>query len=200
VRPASIMGATKRLAEILVLESAQRTAKRYVAVRFGNVLGSRGSIVPIFQNQIAAGGPVTVTHPDVKRFFMTIPEASQLIIRAGALGQGGEIFVLDMGEQIRIVDLAKDLIRLSGLEVNRDIDIMFTGLRPGEKLEEELFAPDETYKTTPDERIFVIYSNTTALTRPLLDGLGNLEAALHQNSHETLLDQTLRIVKSLSDA
>ncbi len=198
VRPASIMGATKRLAEILVLEAAQRTGKAYVAVRFGNVLGSRGSIVPIFQNQIAAGGPVTVTHQDVKRFFMTIPEATQLIIRAGALGQGGEIFVLDMGEQIKIVDLAKDLIRLSGLEVNRDIDIVFTGLRPGEKLEEELFAPDETYKTTPDERIFVIHSHATALTRPLLDGLAELETALHQNKREPLLDHTLRVIKNLS--
>lgn len=198
VRPASIMGSTKRLAEILVLEAAQRTGKAFVAVRFGNVLGSRGSIVPIFQNQIAAGGPVTVTHPDVKRFFMTIPEATQLIIRAGALGRGGEIFVLDMGEQIRIVDLAIDLIRLSGLEVNRDIDIVFTGLRPGEKLEEELFAPDETYNTTLDERLFVIHSPAAALTRPLLDGLASLEAALHQNNHEPLLDSTLRVIRSLS--
>ncbi|MBI5714979.1 MAG: polysaccharide biosynthesis protein, partial [Chloroflexi bacterium] len=198
VRPASIMGATKRLAEILVLDAAQRTGKAFVAVRFGNVLGSRGSIVPIFQNQIATGGPVTVTHPDVKRFFMTIPEATQLIIRAGALGRGGEIFVLDMGEQIKIVDLAKDLIRLSGLEVNRDIDIVFTDLRPGEKLEEELFAPDETYKTTPDERIFVIHSPATALTRPLLDGLTSLETALHNNNHETLLDSTLRVLTNLS--
>ncbi|MBI4631019.1 MAG: polysaccharide biosynthesis protein, partial [Chloroflexi bacterium] len=160
--------------------------------------GSRGSIVPIFQNQIATGGPVTVTHPDVKRFFMTIPEATQLIIRAGALGRGGEIFVLDMGEQIKIVDLAKDLIRLSGLEVNRDIDIVFTDLRPGEKLEEELFAPDETYKTTPDERIFVIHSPATALTRPLLDGLTSLETALHNNNHEPLLDSTLRVLTNLS--
>jgi FlaA1/EpsC-like NDP-sugar epimerase len=198
VRPASIMGATKRLAEVLVLEAAQRTGKGYVAVRFGNVLGSRGSIVPIFQNQIAAGGPVTVTHPEVKRFFMTIPEATQLIIRAGALGRGGEIFVLDMGEQVKIVDLAKDLIRLSGLEVNRDIDVVFTGLRPGEKMEEELFAPDETYETTPDERIFVIHSHAATFSRPLLEGLTDLETALHQNNREPLLDHTLRVIKNLS--
>jgi len=198
VRPASIMGATKRLAEILVLETAQRTGKAFVTVRFGNVLGSRGSIVPIFQNQIATGGPVTVTHPDVKRFFMTIPEATQLIIRAGALGKGGEIFVLDMGPQVKIVDLAKDLIRLSGLEVNRDIDIVFTGLRSGEKLEEELFAPDETYDTTPDERIFVIHSRPKPLSTVLHQELTALEALLQHNSNDTMLKYVIRAISNLS--
>lgn len=156
VRPANVMGATKRLAELLLLDAARRTGLIYVAVRFGNVLGSRGSVVPLFQKQIAEGGPVTVTHPDMKRYFMTIPEAVQLILRAGAIGRGGEIFVLDMGEQVRIVDLATDLIRLSGLEAGKDIDIKFTGVRPGEKLEEELFLSSEAYAATADERIIVL--------------------------------------------
>jgi FlaA1/EpsC-like NDP-sugar epimerase len=136
VRPTSVMGATKRIAEQLVQHAASKHHRNFVSVRFGNVLGSRGSVVPTFLRQIRAGGPVTVTHPEMRRYFMTIPESVQLVLQAGALGGGGEVFVLDMGEQIRIVDIATDLIRLSGLEVGADVEIKFTGVRPGEKLYE----------------------------------------------------------------
>ncbi len=155
VNPACMMGVTKRVAELVVHEAAERTGRPFVSVRFGNVLGSRGSVVPIFKQQIAAGGPVLVTHPDVKRYFMTIPEAVQLVLQAATMGEGGEIFVLDMGEPIKIVDLARDLIRLSGLEEGRDIDIQFTGLQRGEKLTEDLFFASEAVERSAHEKIFV---------------------------------------------
>ena len=139
IRPSSVMGATKRLAEMLVLDAAHRSGRPYSAVRFGNVLGSRGSVIPLFKRQIANGGPITITHPDMERYFMTIPEAVHLVLQAAAMGNGGEVFVLRMGEQVKIIQLADDLIRLSGLEPEKDIEIVFTGIRPGEKLSEELW-------------------------------------------------------------
>ncbi len=171
VNPTNVMGVTKRIAELIVEAAARQTGCSYVAVRFGNVLGSRGSVVPFFQRQIAAGGPVTVTHPDVRRYFMTIPEAVQLVLQAAALGHGGEVFVLDMGQPVRIVDLARDLIRLSGLEPEHDIEIRFTGLRPGEKLFEELFAADEEYGRTQHEKIFVAQNGRRDDLQPEVDRL-----------------------------
>ena len=156
VNPTSIMGTSKRLAELVVQEKThEHPQTRFVSVRFGNVLGSRGSVVPIFKEQIARGGPVTVTHPDMMRYFMTIPEASQLVLEAAGLGKGGEVFILDMGEPIRIVDMARELIRLSGLEPDEDIEIVFTGTRPGEKLFEELALKGENAQKTHHPKVFV---------------------------------------------
>lgn len=157
VRPTSIMGATKRVAELMFQNQVVKNhgSCRYSCVRFGNVLGSRGSVVPIFREQIKNGGPVTVTHPDMIRYFMTVSEAAQLIIQAGVLGEKGEIYLLDMGEPVNVVDLAKDMIRLSGLVLGEDIDIVFTGIRPGEKLKEELLIAEEGAKATRYEKIFV---------------------------------------------
>ena len=160
VRPTNVMGATKRVAELFVESMNGRQDTRFVAVRFGNVFSSSGSAIPIFQAQIAQGGPVTVTHPDVMRYFMSIPEAAQLILQAGAMGKGSEIFILDMGEPIRIVDMARDLIRLHGLEPEKDIAIEFTGLRPGEKLHEELITSGEGIVSTEHEKIMVLRGKT----------------------------------------
>ena len=154
VNPTSVMGATKRVAEKVVLGMNHTYDTKFITVRFGNVLGSRGSVIPLFRKQIEAGGPVTVTDPEMTRYFMTIPEASQLVLQAGAMGNGGEVFLLDMGEPVKIVDLAKNMIRLSGFEPNKDIRIEFTGLRPGEKLYEELLTAGEGTNTTTHKKIF----------------------------------------------
>ncbi|WP_164100406.1 polysaccharide biosynthesis protein [Candidatus Laterigemmans baculatus] len=158
VNPTSVMGCCKRVAELYVQSLAERSRCRFVTVRFGNVLGSAGSVIPVFREQIARGGPLTVTDQRMTRFFMTIPEASQLVIQASALGQGGEIFVLDMGEPVRIMDLAEDMIRLSGLRLGHDIEIQISGLRPGEKLYEELYAEDETHSETIHPKILMANS------------------------------------------
>lgn len=158
VRPTSVMGATKRVAEMIVQGAARRSGRPYVPVRFGNVLGSRGSVVPLFREQIASGGPITITHPEMTRYFMTIPEAVQLVIQAASLAEAGQVYTLDMGEPVRIVDLAKDLVELSGLKLGQDIEIEYTGLRPGEKLHEALFTDEEQRAVTQYEKIFVATS------------------------------------------
>jgi FlaA1/EpsC-like NDP-sugar epimerase len=170
VNPSSVMGATKKLAELIVKQENNVSKTIFTAVRFGNVLGSSGSVVPIFNRQIARGGPVTVTHPDMKRFFMTIPEAVQLVIQAGAMARGGEIFILDMGQPVRIDDMARDMIKLSGLEPDKDIMIKYTGIRPGEKLFEELLTADEGSSATQHKRIYV--------ARPALIDVSALEREL----------------------
>jgi FlaA1/EpsC-like NDP-sugar epimerase len=200
VNPVSIMGASKRVAELLIQDMARRNEAIFVAVRFGNVLGSRGSVVPLFQRQIAEGGAVTVTHPEARRFFMTVSEAVQLVIQAAAMGKGGEIFVLDMGEPIKIVDLATDLIRLSGLEPGRDIDIVFTKLRPGEKLCEELFFAYERPKATKHEKIFIAEAtndfNGEKLGRDILE----LERLAHKMDVEGIKEKLEEIVPEFQPA
>ncbi|MEN6410834.1 MAG: nucleoside-diphosphate sugar epimerase/dehydratase, partial [Anaerolineaceae bacterium] len=158
IRPANVMGATKRMAEMIVLDAALRSGRSFSVVRFGNVLGSRGSVVPLFKRQIARGGPVTVTHPDMKRYFMTIPEAVYLVLQASAMGRSGDLFVLNMGQQVRILDLAEDLIRLSGLEPGRDIEIVYTGIRQGDKLSEDLWDEGFTFEKTDHPDIFRVES------------------------------------------
>ncbi|MBF0204277.1 MAG: polysaccharide biosynthesis protein [Desulfamplus sp.] len=178
VRPTNIMGASKRVCELIV-QSYYGNGTRMMAVRFGNVVGSAGSVIPLFREQIEMGGPVTVTHPEVTRYFMTIPEASQLILQAGAQGEGGETFILEMGTAIKIVDMARDLIRLSGKEPDRDIEIRFTGLRQGEKLYEELITADEGVVSTSHEKIMVLRSN------------GNWNGAGNQQAFRMRLNQQL---------
>jgi FlaA1/EpsC-like NDP-sugar epimerase len=194
IRPVNIMGATKRIAEMIVLNAADQRDGVFSVVRFGNVLGSRGSVVPLFKRQIANGGPITITHPDMKRYFMTIPEAVNLVLQAAAMGKGGELFMLNMGEQVRIQDLAEDLIRLSGLEPGRDIEIVTTGIRRGEKLSEDLW--DEGCKTIPTQNpdIFQIELENqlsgTALTESI-EELARLADEGDSNTIIKLLDELI---------
>lgn len=194
VNPTSVMGASKRAAELLVHQASQQSGRPYVAVRFGNVLGSRGSVVLTFKQQIAAGGPVTVTAPEITRFFMTIPEAVQLVLQAAVLGKGGEAFVLDMGEPVRIIDLARDLISLSGLEVGRDIDIVFTGLNPGEKLYEELFIQGEDYRRTAHEKIFIAGNASSLVPADLNTSVDALIQAATDEDETAIRGQLIRLI------
>lgn len=193
VNPTSVMGATKRIAEIIVQKLARTSRTKFCAVRFGNVLGSRGSVVPLFKKQIARGGPITITHPEMRRFFMTIPEAVHLVIQAGSMGKGGEVFILDMGEPVRILDLAKDLIRLSGFEPDKDIAIKFSGVRPGEKLYEELMTAEEGTDHTKHKRIFVGKPNGVDWEK-LPDDLNDLWNSLMTNDSEQIIRMIQHIV------
>jgi FlaA1/EpsC-like NDP-sugar epimerase len=186
VRPTNVMGATKRVAEQIVQDVAETHDRNFVVVRFGNVLGSRGSVVPTFLRQIQDGGPVTVTHPEMRRYFMTIPEAVQLVLQAGAIGKGGEVFVLDMGEPVKIVDLAADLVRLSGLEVGTDIEIRFIGTRPGEKLNEELFFNSENAIRTDHPKVLRAKNGTLPV------GLNKVVDRLIDYARRGLADNELR--------
>lgn len=218
VNPTSVMGASKRLAELLVMQASRGAISNpqspipplpctagpqgaraaisnlqspipplpYVAVRFGNVLGSRGSVVLTFRQQIADGGPVTVTHPDMRRYFMTVPEAVQLVMQAAVIGQGGEIFTLDMGEPVKLVDLAQDMIHLSGLEVGRDIEITYSGIRPGEKLFEELFIQGEDYKRTVNEKIFIAGNASSFVPEALNELVDEMEAAARNDDEAAM--------------
>ncbi|MDK2979920.1 MAG: hypothetical protein PWQ55_267 [Chloroflexota bacterium] len=194
IRPVSVMGASKRMAEMIVLDAAQRAGKPYSVVRFGNVLGSRGSVVPLFKRQIAQGGPVTVTHPKMKRYFMTIPEAVHLVLQAAGMGRGGETFVLNMGDQIKIVDLAEDLIRLSGLEPGKDIEITFTGIREGEKLSEDLWNEGREFKRTSHPEIYSEEGQDELKGQKLDEAVSHLVELAYQGKSEAIIQYLNTII------
>jgi FlaA1/EpsC-like NDP-sugar epimerase len=189
IRPNSIMGATKRIAEMIVQDAARRNGRAFASVRFGNVLGSRGSVIPVFRRQIARGGPVTITHPEMERYFMTIPEAVHLVLQAATLGEGGETFILRMGKPVRIVSLAEDLIRLSGLEPGKDIPIVFSGIRPGEKLSEQLWDDDSKLQTTANPDVLrLMGENHEWEPDALLERMAAMAKLAESGETEKLLD------------
>jgi FlaA1/EpsC-like NDP-sugar epimerase len=193
IRPANVYGATKRIAEMIVLNAGKTSGKAFCVVRFGNVLGSRGSVVPIFKRQIAKGGPITITHPEMQRYFMTIPEAVYLVLQSASMGHGGDAFVLNMGQQIKIIDLAQDLIRLSGLNV-KDIEIVFTGIRPGEKLSEDLWDEGHQFKPTPHPDIYQHETNENLQDIALNEAVNCLIVLAHEGKTEEitrLLDEVI---------
>ena len=188
IRPSSVYGATKRISEMLVLDAAERSGMHFSVVRFGNVLGSRGSVVPLFKRQISLGGPITITHPDMKRYFMTIPEAVHLVLQASAMGHGGEVFVLNMGEQVRIQDLAEDLIRLSGLEPGKDIEIVYTGIRAGEKLSEDLWDSWAHFEPTEHPDIVLLTDEELLLGDVLQDTVEELVHLAREGERDAIVN------------
>jgi FlaA1/EpsC-like NDP-sugar epimerase/CheY-like chemotaxis protein len=199
VAPTSLMGVSKKVAELYIASLVDKSATKFMAVRFGNVLGSEGSVVPAFKKMIEKGGPITVTHPDITRYFMTIPEATGLVMEAGYLGQGGEIFILEMGKQIKILDLAHDMIRLSGLVLDKDIKIVFTGLKPGEKMYEALVAEDEELLKTSHEKIMVLKSNKENGIN-IISCLEALEQIVELEDIRSLSEQLKKIVPGYKPA
>ena len=192
VNPTNVMGASKRIAEIYAQAANEQRVTRFVTTRFGNVLGSNGSVIPLFQKQIENGGPVTVTDERVTRFFMTIPEACQLVLEAGTMGEGGEIFVFDMGESVKIIDLARKMIQLSGLEVGKDIEIRVTGLRPGEKLYEELLAEEEN--TIPTHHPKILKAKVRQENEKMISEINSLVEMFESQQNERIVSKMKEIV------
>jgi FlaA1/EpsC-like NDP-sugar epimerase len=201
VKPSNVMGLSKLLAEKYLQALGRKKETRFMIVRFGNVLGSHGSVVPIFKDQIMSGGPVRVTHPHMKRFFMTIPEAAQLVIQTSIMGEGGEVYVLDMGEPINILDLAKNMIRLYGMDPEKDIEIIYTGPRDGEKLNEELINDDEQFNDTDFPQILQAKETTNGKLskEEMLNLLFNIQVEAQLNDYESLFADLKKVVKDFDE-